>query len=442
MTTIHVEDVSDIKKKITFEVPEEKVRQVLDSEYKDLKKNMQLKGFRKGKVPLSILKNYFKDQVEADVSRKIVEETFQPGLDEKNITAVSVVSLEPEKFESGQPFQYVAEIEVPPPIEATGYTDLNLNKTIRSVNESQVQERIQNLRERNARLAPIAEDRGITTGDHIEIDVVATSDGESIKSLTVDDYHLELGRDFYIPGFDAELEGMKVDERKEITINLPEDFPRKDLAGKSAVFDVHLKEAKQRILPEPDDDFAKDMGDYENFAALEKEIRKDLEFGVENQTKRELENQVIDQLIEKNSFEVPESMIENQIDQFMNDSMRNLVMHGIDPKRVPQPTKEQRDQVRPAAERMVKAGLLLKSIAEKEKLEISDEEFESSLAEKAELMGLTADYLKDQFEDERLKSDFRAGLLQEKVYRYIIDKAEITETEQSGDVSESQESEK
>jgi trigger factor len=429
MTNIQVEDLTEIKKKVTFEIPQEKVLEMMDAEYRDLKKNVQIKGFRKGKVPLDIVRGYFKTKVEADIARKIIEETFQPGLDEKKIVPVSVIKIDPEVVETGKPFKYTAEIEVPPPIEVKDYKGLELKKYIREVNEEEVEKRIQNLRERNATLTPIPDSRGVAEGDHLVVDIKAESGGAAIPALTVTDYHMELGRNFYLPDFDARLEGLKLDETKELTISLPEDFPRKDLAGKTAAFEVRVKEAKERILPEPDDDFAKDLGEFETFAALKEEIEKDLRRSLDNRSQKEIENQIIDALIEKNDFEVPESMVENQIDNFLEQSMRNLAAHGIDPKRFPAPTQAQRDHVRPSAVRTVKAGLILKAACEQEKIEVSDEELQAGIAERAEQMGLSVDYLKDQLEEGKMLGELRETLLQEKVYKMIQENAEVTEEE-------------
>lgn len=429
MTNIHIEDLSDIKKKITFEIPEDRVVEMIDSEYRDLKKTVQIKGFRRGKVPLNILRSYFKDKVEADTARKIIEETFQPGLDEKKIAPVSVISIEPDALETGKPFKYTAEIEVPPPIDAKEYKGLTLKRYVRAVKEEEVDERIEKLRERHAQLSPVPESRGAIKGDHLVVDIKAEAEGEAVPALTVTDYHLELGRNFYLPDFDTNLEGMKPEETKNLTLELPDNFPRKALAGKTASFEVTLKEAKERILPELDDDFAKDLGEFETVEAVKEEIRKDLGQAAEHQTKKEIENQIVDALIEKNLFEVPAGMVERQVDDFLNQSMQSLVMHGIDPKRLPAPTDAQRAQMTPAAIRAVKAGLILKAIAEKEEIAVSDEELDAAIAERAEQVGMSLDYLKDQLEQNKMLDDIRASVLQEKVYTFIQDNAEITEHE-------------
>ncbi|MGO9117897.1 MAG: trigger factor [Desulfomonilaceae bacterium] len=428
MTSIQVENLSDVKKKIIFEVPQERVLEVVGAQYKDLKKNAQIKGFRRGKVPLNILRSYFKDKVQGDAAKQLIEETFKPGLEEQQITLVSVLSIDPDTVEEGKPFKYTAEIEVPPQIEVKGYDGLKLKKYIRSVTDQQVDERLQNLRQRNSSLSPISESRGVTTGDHLVVDINAEADGEPLSDLSVSDYHLELGRNFYLPDFDSVLEGLRPDENKRFTKTIPEEFPRKNLRGKTAEFEVRIKEAKEPILPKLDDDFAKDL-EFDTLDVLKQEIRQDIQTMLDLQTKKELEEQIVDALIEKNNFDVPESMVEQQIDNIMNRSMQNLAAQGIDPRRLPAPTDAQRDRVRPGAERTVKAALILKAISEKEKIEVSEEEVQSEIEKKAKQMGLSSDYLKDQLEQNDILEDIRAQVLEDKTYELIQKQAEISEQE-------------
>jgi len=429
MTQIEIEDLSDVRKKVTFEIPQDKVRDTIDAQYRDLKKAVQIKGFRKGKVPMEILRSYFKEKVEADTARKLIEETFQPGLDEKAIIPVSVLKMDQEDFEADKPFKYWAEIEVPPKIEVKDYKGLTLKKYRREISEQQVDERLQALRERNAKLAPVPESRGAGDGDHLVVDIVAEADESEIPALTVSDYHIEMGRNFYLPDFDAKLEGMKLDENRTITLELPEDFPRKNIAGKTVVFKVTLKDAKERILPELDDEFAKDLGEFATMEELKEEIRQDLRRMIESQSKREMENQILDRIIEHNEFEVPESMVQSRVDGILNQSLQRLAAAGVDTRKVPAPSEAQREQMRPSAVRAVKAGLLLKAMSDQEHIEVTDEEFQAGIEERAQQLGVTADYLKDEFDKGNLLEDFRAALLQEKVYEFLQEQAEITEEE-------------
>jgi trigger factor len=340
---------------------------------------------------------------------------------------VSVLSIDPVTYEAGKPFTYTAEIEVPPPVEPKEFKGLKLNKTIRELDEKQVEERLERLRESMASLDPISEDRTAQAGDHLVVDIKADTDGETIPSLTVSDYHLEMGRNFYLPDFDHNLEGLKVDETKKLALELPEDFPRKDLAGKTANIEVTIKEAKVQVLPDLDDDFAKDLGSYDTLDALKEEIRQDIRRMLENETTKEMRDQVVDQLVEAHDIDVPDSMVENQIDGYLNQTFQNLAAQGIDPKQLPPPTKEQRDHFRPQALRMVKAGLVLKAIGEKEGIEVSDEEVDEAIEKRAKSMGFSADLLKDRWKENNMLEEVRAALVEDKIYDLIEEHAVITE---------------
>jgi trigger factor len=429
MTNIQVEDLSSIKKKVTIEVPQEKVLEVVSAQYQDLKKTMQMKGFRRGKVPLEILRSLFKDQVQADAARQMIEEALKSGLDERNIKPLSVLNIDQDSLEEGKAFKFAAEIEVPPHIDAQGYKGLQLKKYVRTLDESKVDEQLQQLRQRHARLSPIQDSRGIATGDHVLVDITAQIDGEKVPALTVSDYHLEMGRNFYLPDFDAHLDGLKPDEIKEITLDLPADFPRKMLAGKTASFHITVKEAKEKVLPALDDDFAKDLGELGTLEDLKENIRKELRTMLDNQSKKELEDQMVDALLKENAFEVPESLIDAEISAFYQQTFQHLVAQGYDASQLPAPSQAYRDQARPAALRMIQRALLFKAIAEKESLEVNDEEVNADMQKKADQLGVSLDFLKDRLEQEDRLDEIRAVLVQEKVFQLIVDQAQVSEEE-------------
>ncbi|MEI8182268.1 MAG: trigger factor [Desulfomonile sp.] len=429
MTNIQVEDLSTVKKKITFEVPEDKVLDVIDAEYRDLRKTVQIKGFRKGKVPLNILRSYFKGKVEADAARKIIEETFEPGLDEKNIKPVAVISIDPEGVETGKPFKYTAQIEVTPPLDIQGYKGVRLNKQIPQVTDDDVNKRIENLREINAKLVPITETRGVRQGDYLLVDIEATADGEKIPALSVKDYHVELGRNFYLPDFDSKLEGMKPEETRQIVMEFQEDFSRKNLSGKTGTFTVTCREAKERVLPELDDDFAKDLGSFENLDELRDRVTKELQDIATDEAQRGTKNQIIDQLIEKNPFEVPDSMVDSEIDRVLNQLIEEYVAQGIDRNRLPVPSPAQRDRIRPGATRAAKARLIMDAIVSQEGIEISDEELQAGIERRVQELGVSSDHLRDELVEHNMLEVFRDGLKDEKVYQLIEEHAEITEEE-------------
>lgn len=427
MTNIQVEDVSQFRKKITFEVPEERVSDILESEYRDLKKTVQIKGFRRGKAPLNIVKSYFRTKVEGDAARRIIEETFEPGLEEKQIKPFAVISMEPEIVESGKPFRYTVEVDVPPDCEATNYKGLSLTKTVREVSDGDISERLEQLRELSAKLVPVSEPREVRIGDHLIIDVEATCDGEVIPALTVTDYHMEMGRDFYLPDFDSRIYGMSPDETREFDIEFSQEFPRKNLAGKTASFTITCASVKERVLPDLDDAFAKDIGQFETLQELKARLKTELVKEFELQSERELRDQIIDLLMESNQFEVPDSMVEQEIDEFMARMVEGYVAQGIDRNKLPVPSKTQRDQVRPTALKTLRTGLILKSIIKQEAIEITDEEVQEAIERHAKERVVSPDFFRDRLTDDNMMEIFRANLLEDKVYRFIEDQAEVTE---------------
>ena len=364
MTSIHVEDLSEIRKKLTFEIHESKVDELIDAQYKDLKKNLQIRGFRRGKVPMDIIKSLYKEQVHGDAARKIVEETFELGLDEQKIKPISVISLDPETVEYGKPFKYVAEVEVTPPILVKDYAGLNLNKTVREVKDMDLVTRMDAIREHHSKLAPIPETRGVTMGDILTVDINADIEGERVDSLTVTDYHLEMGRNFYLPEFDAKIEGIKVMEPVQMTHTLPDNFPRKELAGKTVNFLVTVSDAKVKTVPELNDEFAKDLGDYPSIEDLRQKVREDIANAYAADSKNAIRKQMMEQLVESNPFEAPTTLIEQRIDDMIRESLQSLQAQGIDLKRFPMPTEDQRNQLRPIDLQNVKAGIILKAIGD------------------------------------------------------------------------------
>ncbi len=427
MTTIQVENLSDIKKKVTVEVPREIVENTITARYKELGKTALIKGFRKGKVPLSILKGYFRKEVEAEAVREIIEQTLEPKLKEEEITTLSVVKIDPEEIAEDKPFKYTAEIEVPPKVQVADYKGLPLIRPSTTVEQADIDREIEKLREQHAPLIPLAEGAQVAEGAHVAVDVKAQCEGQEVSELTVTDYHLELGRDFFLPDFDARLEGMNVDETREFSMDFAQDFPRKPLAGQRVSFAVTLKEAKQRMLPELDDDFAKDLGEFDTLDQLKTSVSDRLQKARDQKAAQELREQILNALIEKHSFELPEFMVESQMDMYVNQTLGSLVNYGIDPRTMPPDMRPNREHFRDPAVRMVKAGLILKAISDVENLAVSDEELQAGIVERAGESKVSPDHMRDQFEKAGALDEFRNALLNDKVFELIKAHATFTD---------------
>ncbi len=427
MTEIVVEDLTEVTKRVTFEVPQERFRNAMDTQLNDLRKNAQIKGFRKGKVPLNIIRAYFKGQVEADVIRQLIDETFSKGLEEKQISAVSVLKIEPHEVKPDEPFTYSAEIEVPPPVDLQQYKGLSLTKEIREVTEDEVLERLESLRDSNARLSPLGANDPLQTGDHAIVTVQAFKQEEPVNALTVEDYRLELGREFFVPGFDEQIEGRTVGSEAEFSVTLPGDFPPQDLAGQTVDFTVSIVDGKRRVLPDLDDDFAKDLGEYETLDALKAYLRDQISASREAEARKDLERQIVDQLVAAHDIAAPASMVDQQVDDVVRQGKMSLARMGINPRELPTPSEEALAELRPEAEKTVKASLITRAVVAEEDLTISDEELAKAIRESAERIGYSEDFFRDQLEGDDLMGSFKSGLLRDKVFDLIIEHANITE---------------
>uniref|UniRef100_A0A7C4ARD6 Trigger factor n=1 Tax=Desulfomonile tiedjei TaxID=2358 RepID=A0A7C4ARD6_9BACT len=433
MATIVVEDVSPIKKRVTFEVPEETVRNAIESQYMDLKKTVQIKGFRKGKAPLQIIKGYFRGKVEGDALKKVIEDTLEPGLVEKEIKPLTVLSIDPETLETGKPFRFSAVVEVAPEITPVNYKGMKLKRPAVNVSDKMLEDYLQQLRNLNARLVSIPEDRGARMGDHLIVDIKAEVDGEPIASLTVDDYHLEMGRDFYLPGFDVYLEGAKIDEEKEFTIDFPADFPNKSLAGKKGVFHASCKEIKERVLPDLDDEFAKDFGDYSSLEELKNRVRGELEQDLKSEAEGKIRTQIKQQLLENYDFEVPLSLVQERLEEMIRGFLGYYAEQGIDPKRLAESGAIPRDQMRVEAEKEAKISLIIQAIADREAIQASEEELDAEYERMADRLEIEPDKRTALLEARPGVEAVRRIVIENKTYRFLEENAVFMDEEEASD---------
>ncbi len=438
MATIVVEDVSPIRKRVTFEVPEETVRHAIESQYMDLKKTVQVKGFRKGKAPLQIIRTYFRGKVEGEALKKVIEETLEPGLVEKDIKPLIVLSIDPETLEAGKPFRFSAEVEVAPQLTPVNYKGMKLKRPVVNVSDKMLEDYLQQLRNLNARLVAVPEDRGARMGDYLIVDIKADVDGGPVASLTVDDYHLEMGRDFYLPGFDIYLEGIKVDECKEVAIDFPTDFPNKSLAGKKGVFHVSCKEIKERSLPDLDDEFAKDFGNYESLEELKNRVRNELEQELKSSAEGKLRSQIKQQLLASNDFEVPTSLVQEKLDDMIRGFLQTYAQQGIDPQKLAQSGGIPRDQMRVEAEKEAKIFLILQGIADREAIDVTEEELNEEYELMAERLNIEPDKMKAFVEARDALAPVRRAVIEKKTYRFLEENAVLIDEEESSEKQDPQ----
>ena len=419
---VSVEEISSIKKKVSIEISEDQVIREVDSFYKDLGKKAKIKGFRPGKVPRDILKRYFKDYVKTEVIQKLIQDTYQQALAESDLKPVSPPVVDPGEFEEGKPFQYTAVIEVKPDIKLEEYTGLKIEGKKEEVKDEEVEGRLKSLQNLHANLKIISETRPIQTGDYVVVDYEARMGGKPMEEGKAIDFAVEVGSGQFIPAFEEKLIGFKPDEEGEIEVSFPEDYGYHQWAGKTISFHVKIKEIKEKILPPLDDEFAKDIGD----SSLN-ELKVKLKGEIEREKKRileaQLKNQVVDQLLETNAFEVPESLVVEQAKALVSDTKLRLAAQGVDFKNMGVSEEKLQEDYRAMAQKQVKTFLILEKIANQEGIVVTDEEVDNRLRETSERMHQKFDAMKRYYEKNGLLPEVKAGIIQDKTLNFLLEKA-------------------
>ncbi len=422
---VSVEEINPIKKKMSVEVPEEQVIKEVESFYLELSRKAKIKGFRPGKVPRSILERHFKDYVKVEVIQKLIQGTYPQALSEAKLNPVSSPLIDPGEMEGGKPFQYSATIEVKPGIKLEGYTGLKIEGKKEGAKDEEVEERLKNLQNLHAHLKTVSEPRPIQSGDFVILDYEASMENKPLEEGKATDFTVEVGSGRFIPDFEGKLVGLKPEEEGEIEVSFPEDYGYKKWAGKTLAFHVKIKEIKEKILPPLDDEFAKDLGDYSSFEDLKSKLNGEIEREKELALQRHLKDQMVDQLLQANPFEVPESLVKEQARTLVSDTKMRLAAQGVDFKNLGISEEKLHEDYQEMAKKQVRTFLILEKIADQEGITVTDEEAENRLREISERMHQKFDVVKRYYEKNELIPEVKAGIMSEKTLNFLLEKANV-----------------
>ncbi len=427
---VNVENVSPIKKKLSFEIPSDRVSREIEKVYGQIRKSAAIKGFRKGKVPQPIIEKYYSDRMQSDVLKNLVNETYTSALMEKKIVPVSAPEFESGDLKPGEAFSYTVTFETAPEIELKDYSGLKLEKRRFVPNQEVVDGRINELREGMAQLKVVEEARPATEGDFVMIDFKGFLNGVPFERGEAVDYMLQLGSKHFIPGFEEQVVGMAVGENKEIAVTFPVEYGVPDLAGKPVTFEVTLKEIKAKELPPLDDDFARQFGPYETADQLKEKISEVFEKEELQKIENELKDAAVKALIAKHEFEVPEAMVEKQQSVLVENMRSNLASRNLDFAKIGTSEETIRSQSREVAVNQVKGSLLLAALADKEGIKVEDAELEEKMRD------IAAEANKDFEQIETLyaanpyaKDTLVMQLREDKVIDFLLKNAVIAEVD-------------
>lgn len=423
--TIKVEEISPVKKKISFEIPWEEVKRELDAAYRTVGKKARVKGFRPGKTPRHILETYFRDDAEGEAVQNLVNRSFEEAAQASGLLPVARPEIEQNGIQPDKSFTYSATVEVEPAVEPQGYTGLDLKREDASVTDQDMDARIEELRSMYSSLQDVEGDRTVLSGDFLVIDFEGRLGGTARQELTEAGFRIEVGSKRLVPGFEDALVGMTKGESKEFTVKFPDDYHVKEFASQDITFQVTVRDVKVKVLPALDDEFVKNFERYENLEALKADLRKSLEQEKAARVKATLRKAINDRLLELNVFDVPEAYVERQIFSMMVEYQRRMVMSGMDPDNAAKVAANLHDQFRDEAARLVRAGIILQKIAEKETITVDEAEIDDRIREMAARYGRDFETMKASYEKDNLTDRLRDQILEEKTLDFIESRANI-----------------
>jgi trigger factor len=427
---VTVEQISEITSRVNVELPGEAVSRQLKKVYNRLNRSAKVRGFRPGKVPLTILKRHYGDQVNQEVGLDLINETLMEAVAQTGMEVVSQSDLDREPLQEGEPFRYSFVVEVKPEVHARDYKNISAKRPPVVVSDEEVAAELALRREANFHLASLKEPRPIQEGDHAILDFQTFVDGKPLPDGEAKGFHLEVGSNRFNPEFENELIGASKGEEKEIQVAFPVDYGNKNLAGKKAIFQVSVKDIKEKVLPELNDEFAKNLGAFENLEDLRAAVRQELENNKKKRIDDEVWVQICDELLDRNPFEVPKSMVEQELQRMLDTIQYRLSSQNLTLEQAGMDEETFKERNREMAERRVRTSLLLERISHQEKLGISDEELEQGLHNTAERMNQPYDKVKDFYQRSNMMDSYRHQLLEEKVIHFLQDQADIVEVEQ------------
>ncbi len=422
-------DVNETRRQLTVEIPVDDVESAIERVTREYTKSARLPGFRPGRVPPGVVRQRFRAQILHDVAHDLIPRTIDGVLSEKGVEPVDTPDVKDVVVEEGKPLSFTASFEVVPAFEPGGFGDIELKRQPVSVDDDTVQQTLERLRERAARYEPV--EGGVAEGHTLVIDLERSAtgtDGVAAAPDTHEKVSIEMGAPANPPGFDAEVMGLAVGESRAFTLSYPADYAVAELAGTSVAYTVHLKELRRKVVPDLDDEFAKDLGeDLESLDALKARVRADLEAEARDASERQVRADLLKQLAKRLPFPVPAALVDREIDRRVEDFARRLMSQQIDPRRANIDWNAFRQGQREPAQESVASALVLDQVARQDGIAVSDADLEKELERYAEKTGLTPTAVKARLEQEDGLGRMQVGMRREATVNAVLSRVQVVE---------------
>lgn len=426
--SLQVEKLENNTAKLTIEVPAEEFDKAIQAAYQKNKNKFNVPGFRKGKVPYAMVeKMYGAGVFYEEAANELIPDAYANAAAESELEIVARPEINVTQIEKGKSFIFEAEVTLKPEIKLGKYKGVKVEAMDTTVTDEDVAAELDKVKEQNARLVA-ADDKAVEDGDQTTIDFEGFVDGVAFEGGKAEGHELEIGSGTFIPGFEEQLIGMELENEKEIKVTFPKEYFSKDLAGKDATFKVKLHDIKKKELPELDDEFAKDVSEFDTLEELKKSIKEKLTKNKEQREKYETEEAVLKAVCEDSKLDIPSGMIELEIDNMLKDFEQRLSYQGLNLeqylKMIGKTEEEMRKEYEPQAIEAIKSRLVLEAIMKAEKIEASEEEIKAKMEEMAKSYGKDVEELS---KNENLKNYLAEGIKSEKALEFIVNNAKVTE---------------
>ncbi|MBA4418975.1 MAG: trigger factor [Syntrophus sp. (in: bacteria)] len=423
---VEVQSLDQVRKKVEVILPEEAVKELESEIFAELKKQAKIKGFRPGKAPKSIITSLYKDYIEDELKKRMVQTTMGEALFTAKVTPL----VEPivEFVEKERNRGYTLECEVEPEIELPSYKGLEVEVEKITVTDEDIAHRIDGLRNMHAEMIMKEGDQGAVKGDFVIVKYQAYDDGKPVKEVATEAYPLELGTTTLLPEFEAGLYGMKSGEERDIDVNFPDDYPDKDIASRKLVFKVTLKEIREKRLPEVNEEFAKDLS-FESLEVMKEGLKKEIEAERESNRKKSITEQLIKHIVTGTDVPVPQGLLEKRIEAMMGEAKSRFKGQRMAEEEEIAIENVMREQFKPRAEVGIKAEMVLARIAAAEGIKAEDNEVDEKIKAMAEEVKRPYQEVHDFYEQYNMLGGLKQGIAEEKTIDFLREHAIFKEKE-------------
>ncbi len=424
--SVQVEKLEKSMAKLTIEVPAEELEEALQKAFLKNKNRISVPGFRKGKVPRQMVEKIYGPEIfYEDAANELIPDAYEKAVEECGEDIVSSPKIEVTQIKKGEPFIFMAEVALKPPVKLGKYKGVKIDKIDAEVTDEEVTAEIDKQRENNARNIEVT-DRAVKDGDMTVLDFEGFVDGVAFDGGKGENYPLTIGSGAFIPGFEEQLVGAEIGKEVEVNVTFPEDYQADELKGKAALFKCTVKEIKEKELPELDDEFASEVSEFDTLEEYKADVKATLTERKTKEAKDAKEAAVIEAIVNDSEMEIPEAMLATQQKQMVDEFAQRIQMQGLSLDQYFQFTGTNYDkmveQVKPQAEKRIKSRLVLEAIVEAEKIEATEEDYEEELKAMAEAYQMEVEKVKEML-PEKSVSQIKADLAVRKAAEFAVEKA-------------------